>query len=67
MFSANTPEPATAMPAVPPIATAAEPANTIASIDWVALAVRLRSPSVRTLVSSRNAFTSAGIEVPSGR
>ena len=54
------------MPAVPPIATAAEPANTIASIDCVALAVRLRSPSVRTLVSSRNAFTSAAIEVPSG-
>ena len=54
------------MPAVPPIATAAEPANTIASIVCVAFAVSDKSPSVRTLVSSRNAFTSAGIEVPPG-
>ena len=41
------------MPAVPPMAMAAEPAITIELMDWLASVVNRRSPSASTLVSLR--------------
>ena len=66
-FSAHTPEPLKAMPAVPPSPTAAEPASTSALMVCSASALSSRAPPATTLVSRVQACTSAAEAVPSLR
>jgi hypothetical protein len=53
LFSAYTPEPATATPAVPPTAMAAEPAMTTLLMRWRASAESVMAPADCTLLLLR--------------
>ena len=66
-FSTVTPAPLRAMPAVPPAATATDPANVRASIDPRASASRERLPSAFTDEFAMKACTCAAVSMPAGR